>query len=82
VAALHWVKENIRAFGGDVDLVTLLGHGHGAALVNILLVSPITKGIRALKYFLSFKLAASKSYGASPAIWDRGLHYWNRHYWW
>ena len=44
VAALHWIKENIAAFGGDADQVSLLGHGHGAALVNILLVSPITKG--------------------------------------
>jgi len=45
VAALHWVKENIAAFGGDADQVSLLGHGYGAALVNILLISPITKGI-------------------------------------
>jgi len=44
VAALHWVKENIAAFGGDSNQVALLGHGYGAALVNILLVSPITKG--------------------------------------
>lgn len=45
VAALQWVKENIAAFGGDADQVSLLGHGYGAALVNILLVSPFTKGI-------------------------------------
>ena len=45
VAALHWIKENVAAFGGDADQVSLLGHGYGAALVNILLVSPITKGM-------------------------------------
>ena len=44
VAALHWVKENIAAFGGDPDQVTLMGQGHGAALVNILMISPISKG--------------------------------------
>ena len=44
VAALHWVKENIRAFGGDPNDVTLIGHGHGAALVNLLMISPVTKG--------------------------------------
>jgi len=44
VAALHWVKENIRAFDGDPDDVTLIGHGHGAALVNLLMISPVTKG--------------------------------------
>ena len=45
VAALQWIKENIAAFGGDADRVSLLGHGYGAALVNILLISPITKGL-------------------------------------
>jgi len=35
----------MAAFGGDADRVSLLGHGYGAALVNILLVSPITKGV-------------------------------------
>jgi len=50
VAALHWIKENIAAFGGDADQVSLLGHGYGAALVNILLVSPITNGITIYQY--------------------------------
>jgi len=45
VAALHWVKENIAAFGGDPDQVTLMGQGHGAALVNILMISPVAKGL-------------------------------------
>ena len=44
VAALHWVKENVAAFGGDPNQVTLMGQGHGAALVNILMISPIAKG--------------------------------------
>ena len=47
VAALHWVKENIAAFGGDPNDVTLIGHGHGAALVNLLMVTPVTKGSKA-----------------------------------
>lgn len=44
VAALHWIKENIGSFGGNSAEVTLLGHGYGAALVNLLMVSPVTKG--------------------------------------
>jgi len=44
VAALHWIKENIEPFGGDPSCVTLMGHGHGAALVNLLIVSPVTRG--------------------------------------
>ena len=37
VAVLYWVKENIAKFNGDPSRVTLFGHGHGAALVNLLL---------------------------------------------
>lgn len=45
VAALHWVKENIAAFSGDSESVTLLGQGHGATLVHLLMVSPVTRGM-------------------------------------
>lgn len=44
VAALHYIKEEIRAFGGDPDNVTILGQGYGAALVNFMLVTPVVKG--------------------------------------
>lgn len=44
VAALQYIKENIHLFDGHPNEVTLLGHGHGAAIVNLLLVSPLTKG--------------------------------------
>jgi len=44
VAALHYIRENIDAFGGDADHVTVMGHGHAAALLNLLLVSPVAKG--------------------------------------
>ncbi|UYV83710.1 Ces3, partial [Cordylochernes scorpioides] len=45
VAALHWLQENILEFGGDPDNVTVLGHGHGAACVHLLMVSPMAKGL-------------------------------------
>lgn len=44
VAALHWIADNIRAFGGDPSEVTLFGEDHGAALVNLLQLSPVTRG--------------------------------------
>ncbi|GBO05694.1 Liver carboxylesterase [Araneus ventricosus] len=44
VAALHWVQENIPEFGGNPKNVTVFGHGYGAALVNILMLSPLARG--------------------------------------
>uniref|UniRef100_A0A1B0GDA2 Carboxylesterase type B domain-containing protein n=1 Tax=Glossina morsitans morsitans TaxID=37546 RepID=A0A1B0GDA2_GLOMM len=45
VAGLHWLKENLPAFGGDPQSITLLGHGTGAALANILVVSPVASDL-------------------------------------
>lgn len=39
LAALHWIQENIEAFGGDNKSVTLAGHGTGAACVHFLIAS-------------------------------------------
>ena len=40
IAALHWIQQNVEAFGGDPDKVTLFGHGTGAACISFLLNSP------------------------------------------
>ncbi|XP_037041074.1 neuroligin-4, Y-linked [Bradysia coprophila] len=40
MAALHWVQQNILKFGGDPNMVTLAGHGSGAACINFLMTSP------------------------------------------
>ncbi|KAK9511039.1 hypothetical protein O3M35_005688 [Rhynocoris fuscipes] len=45
MAALRWIKENIGSFGGDPKRVTLMGHDTGAALANLLLISPQAKGL-------------------------------------
>jgi hypothetical protein len=53
VAALRWVQENIRAFGGNPNEVTILGHGYGATLVNLLLISPVAKGANINAFYWS-----------------------------
>ena len=44
IAALKWVKNNIAAFGGNPDLVTIAGQSAGAASVRSLIISPLAKG--------------------------------------
>ncbi len=45
VKALEWVRDNIRAFGGNPNNVTIAGESGGAFNVLSLLVSPSAKGL-------------------------------------
>lgn len=44
ILGLRWIKDNISAFGGDPDNVTLLGSSCGAVTIHHIILSPLAKG--------------------------------------
>jgi para-nitrobenzyl esterase len=61
IAALEWVKQNVGAFGGDPERVTIFGESAGAISICALMTSPLAAGLfdKALMQsgFCSFNIA-------------------------
>jgi carboxylesterase type B len=45
IMALHWVKDNIEAFGGDPNQITIFGFSAGGWSVSTLIVSPLANNL-------------------------------------
>ena len=45
MTAIQWVKDNIAAFGGDPDAITIMGQSAGGMSVQQHCLSPLTKGL-------------------------------------
>ncbi|MGC0393641.1 MULTISPECIES: carboxylesterase family protein [Bradyrhizobium] len=61
IAALHWVHDNIAAFGGDPDNVTLLGSDAGATSVALLMLSAQSRDLFYLNEAISNPDAARRN---------------------
>lgn len=74
VAALHWVRENVAAFGGDPANVTLFGESAGAMAVASLLTSPLATGLFQRAIVQSGHGAMTRPVGIAQRLTDRLAH--------
>jgi len=75
VAGLEWVRDEIDAFGGDANRITLFGHGAGATAVACLLAMPRARGLfqRAILASGCYEVDSAERFEARRAAYLRAL---------
>ena len=74
VCAMKWVKDNIAAFGGDPENITIMGQSAGAMSVQQHCLSPLSEGLFH-KAVMSSGGGVSKLMAAAPA--EKSYDFWH-----
>ena len=70
ITALQWIRDNIKAFGGNPENITIMGQSAGAMSVLNLCISPLTDGMFA-KAVMNSGGGVSKMMNGSATVQDR-----------
>ncbi|XP_055371593.1 juvenile hormone esterase-like, partial [Condylostylus longicornis] len=71
VLVLKWVRDNIKHFGGNSDLVTLIGHSAGALSATLHMVSPMSKNL--FHRLIALSGSATHHFKAQNFYWTQKL---------
>jgi para-nitrobenzyl esterase len=78
IQSIRWIKENIEAFGGDPDNITIGGQSAGASAVTQILTSPLSKGL-VQRAIINSSFGALGGLRTQEAIYQSSANYLEQH---